>query len=92
MMRHYLNIVDGDHPWSLMGGLIPVVFSLCRRTGKKYFEDQFGRNCCMLYILVKLVEALVGNVVVGLCVVISVALWNEEVVKFCSTVGVGFFL
>ena len=42
-MRH-LDTVDGDHPWSLMGGLILVVVSLCRRAGRKYFEDRFGRN------------------------------------------------
>lgn len=40
-LRH-LDTVDGDHPWSLMGGLILVVVSLCRRAGRKCFEGRVG--------------------------------------------------
>ena len=38
----HLDTVDGDHPWSLMGGLILVVVSLCRRAGRKCFEGRVG--------------------------------------------------
>ena len=43
----HLDTVDRDHPWSLMGGCILVVVSLCRRAGRKYFKARYERLCCM---------------------------------------------